>query len=214
MKRCLECKIEKSFFEFHKDSQKSDGYRSYCKDCRKIQNKKTFSQRQEYKKKYYKKRKNDPEYIAKKKITDNRFAKSKKRKEYQLKWYKENKEKFRLYRQKSYNKRKNDPLFILEIRLRGRLRCALKRRKWKKDNKFIDIIGCDRETLVKHIESQFQPGMSWENRHLFHIDHIIPLSSAKTKADLYRLSHYTNLQPLWVRDNLLKSDKIWQVQFY
>jgi hypothetical protein len=40
------------------------------------------------------------------------------------------------------------------------------------------------------------------------IDHIIPLSFAKTEEELYILCHYTNLQPLWAEENLKKSNKI------
>ena len=50
--------------------------------------------------------------------------------------------------------------------------------------------------------------MSWENRNEWHVDHIIPLCSAKTQEELYNLCHYTNLQPLWVKDNLTKGSKI------
>ena len=41
-----------------------------------------------------------------------------------------------------------------------------------------------------------------------HIDHIIPLSSAKTEEEVYRLCHYTNLQPLWAEENLKKGNRI------
>ena len=51
--------------------------------------------------------------------------------------------------------------------------------------------------------------MSWELMGLhIHIDHIIPLSSAKTEEEVYKLFNYTNLQPLWAKDNLIKSNKI------
>ena len=80
--------------------------------------------------------------------------------------------------------------------------------KWNKKNKTILYIGCSLEELKLHLEKQFKPGMTWENHGEWHIDHIIPLASAKTEEDLYKLNHYTNLQPLWAIDNLKKSNKI------
>ena len=52
--------------------------------------------------------------------------------------------------------------------------------------------------------------MSWDNYglHGWHIDHIIPISSAKTEEELYKLFYYTNLQPLWAIDNIKKGNKI------
>ena len=78
-----------------------------------------------------------------------------------------------------------------------------------KKNKTFDIVGCSPEFLKEHLEKQFTEGMDWEllGQHI-HIDHIIPLSSAKTEDELYKLCHYTNLQPLWAEDNLKKSNKI------
>ena len=49
--------------------------------------------------------------------------------------------------------------------------------------------------------------MSWDNYGKWHIDHIIPLSSANSEDDIYKLCNYTNLQPLWAEDNLKKSNK-------
>ena len=81
--------------------------------------------------------------------------------------------------------------------------------KISKKNKTFDIVGCSPEFLKQHLEKQFTEGMSWEllGQHI-HIDHIIPLSSAKTEDELYKLCHYENLQPLWAEDNLKKSNKI------
>ena len=55
-------------------------------------------------------------------------------------------------------------------------------------------------------------GMSWDNYGYYgwHIDHIIPLSFAKTEEETYKLCHYTNLQPLWANDNLTKGKKLIQ----
>jgi hypothetical protein len=50
--------------------------------------------------------------------------------------------------------------------------------------------------------------MNWDNKEFWHIDHIIPLSSAKDKEELIKLCHYSNLQPLWAEDNYKKRGKV------
>jgi hypothetical protein len=51
--------------------------------------------------------------------------------------------------------------------------------------------------------------MNWENQGTYwHMDHIIPISSAETEEDVYRLNHYTNFQPLYWLDNLRKGNKV------
>lgn len=96
----------------------------------------------------------------------------------------------------------------LKLSVRKRMYKFLKIKKWVKRGKFKEYVGCTIDELKAHLESKFTEGMSWENRSQWHIDHIIPLSSAKTPEDLYKLLHYTNLQPLWAVDNLKKGCKM------
>ena len=75
----------------------------------------------------------------------------------------------------------------------------------------INNLGCSIQEFRAHLESKFQPGMSWENygNNGWEIDHILPLSGFDlTNEDQVRVAcHYTNLQPLWAGDNLKKSNK-------
>ena len=130
-------------------------------------------------------------------------------------WLNKNPEKRKEYRE-NYKSRKQeqrkerrdkDPIFNLTNRLRCRLWKYLKILNITKTNKTFDIVGCSPQFLKEHLETQFTDGMSWDNRSEWHIDHIIPLSSAKTEDELYKLCHYENLQPLWAEDNLKKSNK-------
>jgi hypothetical protein len=97
----------------------------------------------------------------------------------------------------------------MKVRVRNLVRNTFRRTGHTKPKKKTEmILGCDYDTLKLHLESQFVDGMSWDNRGEWHIDHRIPLSSAKTVDDLIKLSHYTNLQPLWMEDNLKKGNKV------
>ena len=105
-------------------------------------------------------------------------------------------------------RRANDPMYNITCSVRSRLSRFLKSHNITKKNKTFDIVGCSPEFLKEHLENQFVEGMTWDNRKEWHIDHIIPLSSANTEDELYKLCHYSNLQPLWAEDNLKKSNKI------
>ena len=90
----------------------------------------------------------------------------------------------------------------------SRLRVFMKSKNLTKRNRTFSIVGCSPDELKKYLESKFVLGMSWENQGDWHIDHFIPLSSAQTEEQIYKLCHYTNLQPLWAEDNLKKSNKL------
>jgi hypothetical protein len=103
---------------------------------------------------------------------------------------------------------KNNPLAAIAKRARVRTAGAIRDAGYRKMSRTADILGCCWETLMFHLESKFVDGMSWDNRSRWHIDHIMPLASAKTEEELVALCHYTNLQPLWAAENLRKSDKL------
>lgn len=101
----------------------------------------------------------------------------------------------------------SDPVYATRRRVRTLVSMAFLKRGFKKGSTTEAILGCSWDELVTHIERQFLPGMTWENRHLWHIDHIVALATAKTEADVIALNHFTNLRPLWKPDNLKKGAK-------
>lgn len=122
----------------------------------------------------------------------------------------------RAYKNANRKKRRaNDPLFKLEETLRSRVsgffRSNRKNGKLlaRKNNRTFALLGADKKTIFFHIEAQFREGMAWDNHgKIWHIDHIIPLASAKTEEELLPLFYYKNLQPLFVKENIAKKDRL------
>jgi len=129
--------------------------------------------------------------------------------ELQIEWRKNNKDRFmesrRIYMSQ---KRNTDPLFKLRCNISTLIQNGLRNGGFSKDCKTAEILGCGFEFFKKHIEQNFKKRMSWENRDEWHLDHIIPISSAKTKEEIIALNHYTNFQPLWADENRRKGNKI------
>jgi len=119
-----------------------------------------------------------------------------------------NKDRIRTHR-REYKKRRKliDPSFKTKCYLRKRIWYAFNRMGLNKPCKTEELLGADFETVMRHIESQFIFGMSWENYGEWHIDHKKPLALAKTEKQLIKLCHYTNLQPLWAEENRRKQAK-------
>lgn len=107
------------------------------------------------------------------------------------------------------NRRKNDIQYKLSLVLRERLNQAL-RTNQKKGSAIRDL-GCTIAELKVYLEKQFTKGMSWANHGEWHIDHIIPLGALdlQKREELLRGVHYTNLQPLWALENIVKRKKIY-----
>jgi len=106
---------------------------------------------------------------------------------------------------------KTDVIYKLRRVLRKRFKSALKAKGVRKDCSIINIVGCDIKFLKQYLESKFKEGMSWDNYGQFgwHIDHIKPCNSFDLSniEEQKKCFHYTNLQPLWWKENLTKWSK-------
>lgn len=190
VKTCSKCKVKKLIEDFHKDNRRLDGLYSSCKSCKKLyhdKNKKAINSR---------KRKNRADNIEAHRERDKRYRET-------------NKDSIRVSHRNYRNKRyKEDLKFRTSKKLGSSIRKCLRRLDLKKDFKTEEALGCSFEAFKHRLETMFTEGMSWDNYGEWHIDHIIPLASAQTVDDVYRLNHYSNLQPLWARDNIKKGDSL------
>lgn len=205
-KKCNKCEELKPISEFYKRIRGNKTYYHTCLSC--------IAQRrkEEYKNNIEREKKRGKAYRAanKEKISEKAKAYYQKNmtriKQSDAEYYKKNKQKVIARNTARKAQRiKEEPMFALRIRLKDATYRAL---KYEKSKSTQQLLGCTWEYARDHIESLFTEGMSWDNRSEWHIDHIIPLSSAKSKEELEKLCHYTNLQPLWAKDNLSKGAKI------
>jgi len=105
------------------------------------------------------------------------------------------------------NKYKTDINFRLAYNLRNKLYKTIT--KQTKNKSALELVGCSIEFLKKHLESQFKPGMSWDNYGFYgwHIDHIkscCTFDLSKPEEQL-KCFNYKNLRPLWAKENLSRS---------
>jgi hypothetical protein len=154
---------------------------------------------------YTKKWRANPDNKEKKLQQDREYNKLNKRKRVNKQYFKEyrllNKDRINAYEKK---KRLTDPLYKLRTSIRVNIGKGFKRNGYTKKSKTFEILGCSYEDLKYYLESKFESWMTWENKGLYNgelnygwdIDHIIPVTSATTEAELIALNHYTNLQPL------------------
>lgn len=199
-KICRKCKLEKDVCEFYKHSKNPNIYRGQCKKCMNSDSVLHYSNNKE------KIKEQSKIYVSK------NSEKIKKRRKIYVEnnpnlfkdWIEKNKE----HRRNYINNYNSNPISKLKNSLRSRIN-ELMNKKYN-NPRTTNLVGCDYEFLINYIESKFINGMSWDNYGYYgwHLDHIIPLSSAKTEEELCKLFHYTNLQPLWAEDNLRKSNKI------
>lgn len=158
------------------------------------------------------KRKNDKNYHKKRKETTlNCFIKNYKNPEIKKQLKEKNKKWRNSENGKKWinnyvkNKLKNDNIFLCSSRARSRIKEIFRKNNFIKNGNTEKMLGCTFDEFKVHIEKQFLPKMGWHNRSDWHIDHIIPLFNAKKENEIIKLCHYSNLRPIWAKDNLSKN---------
>ena len=143
------------------------------------------------------------------------------------KWREEHKEQFlglcKKYRDKEDSKNKrntylrnkyNSEIKVkLEKLYRNRIRECIKKKYIPRNTKFdyISLLGCGWEIVVKWLEFNMKPEMTWDNYGTYwHVDHIYPcaLFNFEKIEDRKKCFNWTNLAPLEGIENLKKSDNL------
>ena len=198
-KLCNKCGIVKDITDFYK---KKNGYCCYCKSCMDKSNKEWY--------------KNNKEKVRER---NKRYREENKgfMKECTQNWKSKNKEHIKEYKRKKYHKDKKDNFYKLKIQTRHLIFKAFERKGYKKGSKTEEILGCNYETFINHLLETYKNnyGAEWDKIESLHIDHVIPISTAKSEEEIIKLNHYTNLQLLKAEDNLHKSNKLdWRLKSY
>lgn len=166
-----------------------------CLERRKPKNRKRYLRHKEKELERSKTLYKDPEYAAKRSAYF---------KETRANWTREQRDK--------YNKQKYEYFKRPENRAAASVRSRVNQLVKKSSSETIHskTIGCSNHELKAWLESHFLVGMSWENYGSWHIDHKVPLSVAiKMGPEAFsKACHYTNLQPMWAKDNLIKGNRI------
>ena len=188
IKTCNKCGNEKKLYET------GDGRKYFkCSECSNKRSRIYYEKNKEQlrkKNKFYQR-----EYYLKNKIRYNEMSSN---------WNKNNVDR----RREITKKHKQIPEIKFKENIRHRIYMFMKTKNMCKNNKTFIIVGLPPNELRIFIEKKFTDGMTWENYGTWHVDHIIPLDSAKTETEMYSLCHYSNLQPLWANENLSKGKKI------
>jgi len=179
---------------------------SHCWTCKTLSNR--SPEQQEAQRRYHQRQleTNAEAYRARKakamrKVTRNRTPERQEElREYARQWLDNGGREWRQNYEKQL--RDEDPQRAIAVRLRNMVGARITR----KSAVSLELIGCTVPELMAHLESQFLPGMNWENRHEWHIDHIRPCDSfdLTDPAQQQECFHWSNLQPLWAADNIRK----------
>lgn len=216
MKTCRTCNIEYEYDMFGKHPDAKDGFRNICKICTKMNLNKPVRSPElivkctacKEQKQYdlFTKGSSICKICRNKREREKRSANRNYYNTKNLEWRNKNKDAINAKRrEREKMRRDSEPAYRLRHNLSTRLYIAVS----KKIGRTFEIVGCSLDELMSHLESKFTDGMSWDNYGEWHIDHIRPCTSFNLDDPAEQLIcfHWSNLQPLWAKDNLSKGGK-------
>jgi hypothetical protein len=211
VKVCSKCKIPQELSEFYIDLRRKDGKSSGCRTCHRKACYKYWLNNREKTDAATKKWQQEHRDVVLKNVKAWQKRNPKKRKEIFQRWFNKNPEKAReMFCGYAKNRRetiKGNLINRIGPSISESLHGNKKGRSWE------SIVGYTVEDLKRHLEKHFSPGMSWDNRSEWDIDHKIPISAFNFEryddVDFKRCWDLENLRPLWKFDNRSKKDRLY-----
>lgn len=225
-KICRNCGERLTLDNFSINKSNKDGLNNACKRCaceyakkyrkenreiiiqksrqRYAQHKDEYSQKG---KEYYLKNKD----LIKQRVSEYRNNNKEYYSAFNKEYREKNKEQLRESKKEYHYKRlETDEIYLFKNRARTKIYQYFYRKGFKKPNHTEDILGCSLLEFKAHLYKTFfdNYGYEYDGIEKVHIDHIIPLATAKTVEEVEKLCHYTNLQLLKPKDNIRKGAKL------
>lgn len=212
MKKCKTCNISKELELFDTCVGCTYNVRSECKACRSSKSKENYLANRGKiltQNKLWKQNNSKKVFQANKLWKLNNQAQEQKN---NRRYLDQNKDKIKDQRKQwEKRRRREEPKYRLRKNLSCLIRSSYRNGGYSKSSKLHEIIGLPYKIFFNYLESTFIQNYGilpecwgWDD---IHIDHIMPLSSAKNKHDIHMLNHFTNLQLLISVDNIMKSNR-------
>lgn len=223
-KACSKCGEEKPLSGFYKQLDCRFGVSPRCKACAKTERAAKYKDTPDKAKQAAAEwRKNNQDKVAEYESKAAQIREEKKKEKIARRggkttkqiFQERNREKVNSWNSEAQRKRLSTPKGRLDASFRKRVRDYLLP-GGKEGRRTFEILGYTVSNLLEHLESLFQPGMSWENYGRGHgkwnIDHKVPLSAhSYTKVsdpDFIEAWKLSNLQPMWSVENSAKGPRI------
>lgn len=204
-KICSKCEAVKPSSHFYASPDGAFGFRGDCRECTVRRGKRWYDENPETVRRYLDANRD--------RIIRNSNRRRIENPNYHKQWRDANRDRVRAKQREANEKHRMKPYRRLCDAVSANINNSIRKGSRQGRGTF-ELLGYTREELMRHLEKQFDPGMSWANYGVegWHIDHIIPVTAfnfdSPDHEDFRRCWALTNLQPLWGRENISKGNRL------